>query len=133
LTDRSNPPGDNPPAPSESPIFGLPDYKLRSAPEVGGLLLIRADGTSVCVFQESIPENAARQIAMQDRKIQSLFRETVSQSIVDVERYLIYRLRLDEQILELRRLVHGGAVADAFGPGQGSAQGAMRRQAPRGR
>ncbi|MEJ7873183.1 MAG: hypothetical protein WKF67_13075 [Rubrobacteraceae bacterium] len=98
-----------------SPIFGVPGYAVKVEPSVGGMVLTRADGTSVCIFEASTPEAAIKRIAAQDAKVQSLWRETLAHLLVDLAQYVDYKAALEGELAVLRRLVHGGAIAEAFG------------------
>lgn len=98
-----------------SHVFGVPGYAVKPAPSVGGMILLRPDGSSVCLFEGSIPESAVKRVAEQDSKIQAMWRETCAYLLMDPGKYIDYRARLDGELATLRHLVHGGAVAEEFG------------------
>jgi hypothetical protein len=97
-----------------APIFGVPGYAVRPVPSVGGMVLVRADGTSVCVFEGSIPESAIKRIAAQDQKVQGMWREALAHLMMDLPKYVDYKAALEGELAVLRRLVHGGAIAEEF-------------------
>ncbi len=102
-----------------SQIFGVPGYAVKIEPSVGGMVLVRPDATSVCVFEGSVPESAIKRVAVQDQKVQGLWRESLAYLMIDAAKYIDYKAALDAEVAVLRRLVHGGAVAEEFG-GRGS-------------
>ena len=105
---------------NESPVFGLPGYLVRAEPSVGGLLLVRPDGTSICIMEQSTPEGVVRRICQQDRKVQNLWREMLLVLMVDPVKYIDQQAHIMVEVSVLRYLVHGGAVAEEFGPRKGA-------------
>ncbi len=95
-------------------VFGVPGYTVKVEKSVGGMVLVRPDWTSVCVFEGSVPESAIKRIAHQDQKVQGLWRESLAYLMIDPAKYIDYKAALDGEIAVLRRLVHGGAIAEQF-------------------
>lgn len=108
------------PSAQESDLFGVPGYKVQFVESAGSLMLLRPDRTSVCLFGQSMPENAIKRIALQDQRVLSMFRERLAALLVDdLPGYVNYSAGVEAEIAILRHLAQGGAIAEEFGPSGG--------------
>lgn len=103
--------------PQPQEVFGCPGYRIQF-PVSGGMILTRRDGTTVCGFESAMPEGAVRRIAAMDNNVQHTWREMQMALMTDLVQYIALKVRLDEKLVHLRNLVHGGALAEEFSPGR---------------
>lgn len=99
---------------ASSDVFGAPGYKV-TVPH-GAMCLLRPDGSLVAEFGLSTPESIITKCAQADVVVQRLWIEQLHAiNLGSLERLLQLQAATLQAQFELRRMIRGGAAAEAFG------------------